>query len=551
MSGAQHRKELRTAKSSLSPRQPRRQTSSMKTSTHLARDRSSFPESPRSSSRSLRISRAGLVAWERFRASRVVAHGHIAMNHSLAASIAASQTYSRELEARPMAVRSQRTEGHRLTSCLVSWSRSRIACPEVEATRHDGADDDDFFEPELFHEASPRAGSNLLVRSRRMPGRLLAEALSSMRCFLGSRGEADVSDQPRVLANLETVFNQRYGKDAVGERTSREKRTIAESIDALMEGTSFELAISSYSGTRLWKLPSSTAPGRAPDITSLFQGRRRACLCGRASGHFAAGAPAAEGSRQRGASWAKFGGAPRESTIRGPEKHPARDAGDSENWVFSQRSERSGGRRRRSTASCRVRKVESEARRRKRRRHEGCSSNLDQANDPGRRSWHQLRPGYLKRKEPMVESGCSGVATSSPENRRRRSHCGDFGSARVACCCGAASPLGDLVREVLRTSFTTIEASGNSVRQRDLLPPPVPWSWAPFAKFLWQAVDERRHRSSHRERRRRRELHGVGYWSLLAICVLNFLCAGVGHLQELGAGKTAAGAACRHSADCA
>ena len=39
---------------------------------------------------------------------------------------------------------------------------------------------------------------------------------------------------------------------------------------------------------------------------------------------------------------------------------------------------------------------------------------------------------------------------------------------------------------------------------------PVPWSWAPFAEFMWQAVDERRHRSSHRERRRRRELHGGG-----------------------------------------
>ena len=96
-----------------------------------------------------------------------------------------------------------------------------------------------------------------------------------------------------------------------------------------------------------------------------------------------------------------------------------------------------------------------------------------------------------------------------------------------------ASPLGDLVREVLQTSFTTVKASGNFVRQRDLLPLPVPWSWAPFADFLWQAVDERRHRSSHRERRRRRALHGVGCWSLLVISVQNFLYSGVGHLQEL------------------
>ena len=96
-----------------------------------------------------------------------------------------------------------------------------------------------------------------------------------------------------------------------------------------------------------------------------------------------------------------------------------------------------------------------------------------------------------------------------------------------------ASPLGGLVREVLRTSFTMVKASGKSVRQRDLLPLPVPWSWAPFAEFLWQTVDEQRHRSSHRVRRRRRELHGVGCWSLLAICVLNFLYAGGNHLHEL------------------
>ena len=86
-----------------------------------------------------------------------------------------------------------------------------------------------------------------------------------------------------------------------------------------------------------------------------------------------------------------------------------------------------------------------------------------------------------------------------------------------------ASPLGYLVREVLRTSFTLVEASSKSVRQRDLVPLPVPL----------QSVDERRHRNSHRVRRLRRELRGVGCWSLLAICVFNFLYAGVNHLHEL------------------
>ena len=108
--GAQHRKELRTTRSSLSLRQLCRQTSSMKTLAHPVLDRSPFPESPRSSSRSLRIYRAGSVAWERSRASRFVAHGCRAMNLSLGGGMAASQTHCRELEARLMAVRSQRTE---------------------------------------------------------------------------------------------------------------------------------------------------------------------------------------------------------------------------------------------------------------------------------------------------------------------------------------------------------------------------------------------------------------------------------------------------------
>ena len=34
-----------------------------------------------------------------------------------------------------------------------------------------GVDDDEFFDSEGFHEASPRASSNLLVRSRWLPGR--------------------------------------------------------------------------------------------------------------------------------------------------------------------------------------------------------------------------------------------------------------------------------------------------------------------------------------------------------------------------------------------
>ena len=95
-----------------------------------------------------------------------------------------------------------------------------------------------------------------------------------------------------------------------------------------------------------------------------------------------------------------------------------------------------------------------------------------------------------------------------------------------------ASPLGDLTREVLRTSFTTVNTLESPVRQRDLLPLPFPWSWAPFAEVLLHAVDERHPRGLRSEDRRRHDLHGVGCWSLLTICILNFLYAGVGHLHE-------------------
>ena len=99
------------------------------------------------------------------------------------------------------------------------------------------ASGDDLNEDSLFREASSRACANLSVRARQLPGRLLAEALSNMRRFLGSRGEAGVlSEQPRVLTYLETVFNQRYGRDAVGLRTSREMRTLAEAVDAMFGG---------------------------------------------------------------------------------------------------------------------------------------------------------------------------------------------------------------------------------------------------------------------------------------------------------------------------
>jgi len=60
-----------------------------------------------------------------------------------------------------------------------------------------------------------------------------------MQRYLGSREGAASSEQsPRVLNYLETVFNQRYSRDAVGLRTAREMRTLAEALDAMITGDS-------------------------------------------------------------------------------------------------------------------------------------------------------------------------------------------------------------------------------------------------------------------------------------------------------------------------
>ena len=88
----------------------------------------------------------------------------------------------------------------------------------------------------LFRDASSRACSTMADRARRSPGQLLAEALTSMQRFLGTREGAMASETPRVLTYLETVFNQRFSRESVGIRTSREMRTIAEALDALIAG---------------------------------------------------------------------------------------------------------------------------------------------------------------------------------------------------------------------------------------------------------------------------------------------------------------------------
>ena len=83
--------------------------------------------------------------------------------------------------------------------------------------RPDGAESVGFSESELFHEGSPQAGSNLMERSRRLLGRLLAEALSSMRSFLGPRGGCRCFGPGTILDILGNSFQPtvRQGRSGV------------------------------------------------------------------------------------------------------------------------------------------------------------------------------------------------------------------------------------------------------------------------------------------------------------------------------------------------
>ena len=114
---------------------------------------------------------------------------------------------------------------------------------------------------------------------------------------------------------------------------------------------------------------------------------------------------------------------------------------------------------------------------------------------PGRRPWRK-RFASVTPKLPYARTtrGRQGMQRASLQQLQKASEGGlsvsTLGMHVLRAVATRASPLGDLVREVLRTSFTHIEVSSKSVRQRDLLPLLVSWNWAPFPEFLKQSVDE-------------------------------------------------------------
>ena len=101
----------------------------------------------------------------------------------------------------------------------------------------------------------------------------------------------------------------------------------------------------------------------------------------------------------------------------------------------------------------------------------------------------------------------------------------DLGKLLFECVRHRASPLGDYVKADLTRARVG--------EQRDLLPLPVPWSFACVSAVMSQALDPtagNRRRSARSSMRRQR---GIGCWLLLCILSLDFLYRGMGEVTGL------------------
>ena len=73
--------------------------------------------------------------------------------------------------------------------------------------------------------------------ARQALGEILNDVLLDIQRFLGLQRTARAAQEiQRLLTYLESVLSPRYSKEAVGLRTSRELRTLAEALDELHEG---------------------------------------------------------------------------------------------------------------------------------------------------------------------------------------------------------------------------------------------------------------------------------------------------------------------------
>jgi hypothetical protein len=102
----------------------------------------------------------------------------------------------------------------------------------------EGKGDTTDYENPVFHLGSPHQTQDISEIAARHPGLLLSNALQEIGKYLQTRsgpanGETEVG---RVLTYVMTVYMQRFTSQEIGIRNLRELRTLAEALDALLEG---------------------------------------------------------------------------------------------------------------------------------------------------------------------------------------------------------------------------------------------------------------------------------------------------------------------------
>ena len=423
-----------------------------------------------------------------------------------------------------------------------------------------GEEDEDSLE-QPFLAAPARACQDLNIQARRFPGRFLADALSSMQRFLGSRVGAGTSSEelPRVLTYLETVFNQRYTKECVGIRTAREMRTLAEAIDSLLEGDSMrtaDLLIQRFKALETsvsdgsWSLARHlelipeegvglTSPAERDLIAKLELQRARLAEGG--------GYQEKIGGRQRHEIWVKRGSPCRESECpKGQTSNLSRrmarclstahstGAGrrgdDEKSWKCKAESKSE------EEAGC---GLEDEAERKGRRGRQSPSASgfggLGTPESKGctsARAWKGRTLPWLAKVQGVWEAGAEQQLWACADRAWSM-------SAFVAVAAPRLTPaalglkvfegmttrdsrLGLATRGLFRTVF---EAPSRERRQRDLPRLPVPWVWPPFADVVLHTVGSCRSRRRHHSRERRQCDRVTGIWCLP--------CSGCGHIRDL------------------
>ena len=105
----------------------------------------------------------------------------------------------------------------------------------------DSDDDEETGLLSLFRAGSPRELDTVAAMALRSPGRLYQNGLDEIGKFLTSRGEpgntgASYTPQ-KMVAYLTSIFHGAYPVREVGQRDSRELRTLAEALDALAAGS--------------------------------------------------------------------------------------------------------------------------------------------------------------------------------------------------------------------------------------------------------------------------------------------------------------------------